>query len=225
MSAPMEMFDYNKIIAISDFPNFINVYKALGENATIHINEKEIGDNEYEPFSITLASEATNVEYALSNPTSIKSGRSPLPPEEEDNTFRFTINENELRNIKVLTSALVCDTAEHGTALAIKKEKNSDIVSLKFKGAAAFGNSFDKTYTVTGAEDKEIKLMFDPMFFTWLPNNDYTIRIANYENGGTPNIMATGTIMSSEGEGETYKEFEVATHNFIAGRLNTAYSE
>jgi hypothetical protein len=217
MSAPMEMFNYNRELGLGDFPTFINVFNAMGENPKIVVNEKEIGDNKYEAVSVTLTGEdGTSAIIAASQPSVCKSGKSPLPEVSEDH-FYFEITEEELKNIKLLTGALVTETAEFGTALAIKKDKEDSSVSLRFKGDSALGNGFTKHYDVPNTEEVDIKLMFDPLFFMWLPNNDYKIRVADYkDNSKTPHIMATA--IETDGD-----EKEICTQNFIAGRLKTPF--
>ena len=220
MSAPASMFDYDKPVAIGNFPNFNSVYSAVGNGSSIQIVETDPEPEtglDPEPMSLILKNETgTKIEYALSNVNSIKSGRSALPQCGEEYATSIELKADEIKNIQALTGALVVNGSEAGTKLRITKSKGDDQLKLSFQGIEAIGNSFDKLYT-TDNEDSEIDLTFDPLFFEWVaPGINYKFTVANAEKENSDAvdfIIATGTM--------TEKEEEIATFNYIAGKIVT----
>jgi hypothetical protein len=216
MTAPKSSFNYDKDFGISDFPNFYSVYKVLNGQGTVGIDVNEVGsDDHVEAASLTVANEDTSIEYGLSNMTRIGAGK------KKENGFKdFTtieIPEDVVKNIQVLTKALVVSPSSAGTKLSILSEAGSNNVSLKFESNVALGNSFTREFEGDN-EALEVKLVFDPFFFTWLPANDYKLKIvvADGEVAKVNHIVATGIIRDADGN-------EVCTQNFTAGKLRVPY--
>ncbi len=215
VEAPKEMFNYNHDVGMIDFNNFNTVFKALGENATISIDEIGEGDDA-EANLMHVNGDASNVSYGLSTVELMKGGRTVMPGRAETHTSSFTITEEQLKNIKQLTSALIVNGSGTGTKLSILSEKGDTNVKLTFAAHESVGHTFVKDFDSDNA-DVEVKLVFDPLFFTWLPNNDYIFHVvvADGEVAKVNHIVATGEVK----DGDTH----ICYQNYIAGKLRQEY--
>ena len=221
LSAPKSVFEYDKPVALADFANFKSVYDAVGDKSKIDIIETDPGEDsgiEAEPVSMAMANDfGTKIEYVLSNINSIKTGRTQLPQCGEEYSTVLNISADEVKSIKTLTAALVVQSAVNGTKLHISKAVGSGTVDLTFKGVAAVGNSFTKTYDSANAE-LELDLNFDPFFFDYVPSGlDVQFKIANAEkeNSNAVDFIIGTSIVKDEDD-----DSEIATLNFIAGKLS-----
>jgi len=215
IKAPLSGFNYKDgMIGIKDFNKLYKVYSVV-ENPTIAVKTSDEDNKETKVKSIIVDGTNTKIEYTTHDVR--KLGMSPkdeLPPFAEEDTVEFDVDEDTLKNIKQLTSVLIEDSAEKGTRLDVFKSKGGSEVKFRFKGLTANGNSFDKTFESTGT-DKEIGINFDPLFFSWMPNGDYKIRVVD---GPAKFIMAQTTVKDEDGS-------EICTYSFIAGKLNSAFQK
>jgi len=203
LTAPGTSFDYDKQVAIKNFPAF---YKTLGilDDAKISIKERADGS----PALIILSDNETEIEFSLEKASAIRSGKTTLPPLDDDSYISVELSEDNLKDIKSLTSSLIIDKAENGTRLISTYKSENNEVELKFNSVKAIGNSFTKTLEPQVEAKEDFSLVFDPLFFTWLPTGDYTLKISN---GDKKFIQATMV--------DKTKEDEKATYVFTAGIL------
>jgi hypothetical protein len=219
IKAPISGFNYkNGIIGIKDFPKFYSVYNVVS-NPKIFLKEdiSDSGTTEIDQVkSIIVEGDNTKIEFATHNPRLLgMSEKDELPPYQPEDTIEFDISEDMLKNIKQLSNALIEASAEKGTRLDIYKPEGSDTVKFRFKGTVATGNSFDKSFQCSGTT-RSIGLNFDPLFFTWMPNYDYKIRVIDGP-GKAKFIMAQTTVKD--------KDEEICTYSFIAGKLTSAFQQ
>lgn len=214
IKAPLEGFHYKEgMIGFKDFPKFYSVYKVV-DNPKIFLRELDIDGEKNDVKSIIIEGDNTKIEMATHNPKVLgMSTKDELPPYSAENTIEFDITEDMLKNIKQLSAALIEDSAEKGTRLDVYKEKGSDKVKFRFTGTKANGNSFDKVFECSGTGN-EIGMNFDPLFFTWMPNYDYKVRVCD---GPAKFIMAQTTLKE--------EEKEICTYSFIAGTLSSPFQK
>lgn len=212
IKAPINGFNYKNVnIGIKDFTKFFTVY-SLVENPQIFIKESfnDITGDTIKVNSIIIDGSNTKIEFAAHAPDKLlnNSNKTELPPFNLINSFSFDISKELLTDIKRLTTQLVEDSAESGSRLDVFKPKGSSIATFRFKGIS--GNSFDKKFDVIGTSD-EVNLNFDPLFFTWLTNDTYEIRVVN----DTSRFMTASSKVLDE------KNTEICTYTFIAGKLSS----
>ena len=210
IEAPKEVFDYDKDVAFGDFANFYSVFGATGDKPEISILEANNEAN-----IVHVDGEYASVDYGLSIHSLMNPGKTMLPPVKDDGIVTVNITEADLKNIKQLTSSLIVSGSSSGTKLNILKEKGSDELKLTFKAHESVGHQFSKEFKTSINKDVEVKLVFDPLFFTWLPVNDYTFTVATGD-GIINHIKALGIIKDGEGN-------EVCKQYFVAGPLKVTY--
>ncbi len=204
VTAPKSYFTYDKEVAIKNFPSFSKTYNLLTE-PKIEIKERSDGT----PCAIVAADNDTQVEFSLEKPSAIHSGKTNLPPLEENNHVIVKFSDEVIKTIKTLTSSLIVDKAENGTRLtAIYKSEDNEL-KLHFAAVKALGNSFTKTYSPELKAESDFNLSFDPLFFTWLPSGDYEIIINNGPRGFIQAVMV-----------DKEKDVEKATYVFTAGAVS-----
>ena len=210
IEAPQEVFDYDKDVAFGDFNNFYSVFGATGDAPEISIKEANDVAN-----IVHVSGENAAVDYGLSIPSLMNPGKTVLPPMKPESIVTVKITEADLKNIKQLTSSLIVSGSGSGTKLNILKEAGEDELKLTFKAHESVGHQFSKEYATDTNTDTEIKLVFDPLFFTWLPANDYTFTVVTGE-GIINHIRATGIIKNDDDK-------EVCKQHFVAGPLRVSY--
>lgn len=215
IKAPITGFNFKEgLVGIKDFNKFYKVYSVV-DNPSIKIKHLDDKTKEENVKALIVDGKTTKIEFASHNPRKLgMSDKDELPAFTESDSFTFDVDEETLKNLKSLTSALIEQAAEKGTRLDVFKEAGAEQVKFRFKGLTANGNSFDKTFDIEGC-NKEISLNFDPLFFSWMPNGDYKVRVVD---GPAKFIMAQTTVKDED-------ESEICTYSFIAGKLNSAFQK